>query len=159
MQLHWNCWFNLDIFPDALPLSWPSGKQGSNKAHQLLQPVLSKVFALWRLYISNLGRGYLRRHRWAIQSSWNNRWGYLLNEAFKYEIQNMPISLDFHRRIRVWISVSLSLIMQLQLRKMATIPRVDSTASELNDFQETKEGKKIYNVSMSMTRLFWYCYS
>ena len=29
---------------------------------------------------------------------------------------------------------------------MATIPRVDSTASELNDFQETKEGKKIYNV-------------
>jgi hypothetical protein len=30
---------------------------------------------------------------------------------------------------------------------MATIPRVDSTASELNDFQETKEGKKIYNVS------------
>ena len=32
---------------------------------------------------------------------------------------------------------------------MATIPRVDSTASELNDFQETKEGKKIYNVSYS----------
>ena len=42
---------------------------------------------------------------------------------------------------------------------MATIPRVDSTASELNDFQETKEGKKIYNVSMSMIGLFWLCNS
>jgi hypothetical protein len=44
---------------------------------------------------------------------------------------------------------------------MATIPRVDSTASELNDFQETKEGKKIYNVrhceiyaSMCLSLLF-----
>ena len=26
------------------------------------------------------------------------------------------------------------------------IPRVSSTASELNDFTETKEGKKLYNV-------------
>ena len=42
---------------------------------------------------------------------------------------------------------------------MATIPRVDSTASELNDFQETKEGKKIYNVSKSMIRLFLVCNS
>ena len=34
------------------------------------------------------------------------------------------------------------------LNIMATIPRVSSTASELNDFQETKEGEKIYNVSV-----------
>mmetsp|Transcript_33325 Transcript_33325/g.31789 ORF Transcript_33325/g.31789 Transcript_33325/m.31789 type:complete len:537 (+) Transcript_33325:76-1686(+) len=32
---------------------------------------------------------------------------------------------------------------------MATIPRVDSTASDLNDFADTPEGKKIYNVSKS----------
>jgi hypothetical protein len=32
---------------------------------------------------------------------------------------------------------------------MSSIPRVSSTASELNDFTETKEGKKLYNVSKS----------
>eukprot|EP01038_Epipyxis_sp_PR26KG_P007104 gene7104-9693_t len=31
----------------------------------------------------------------------------------------------------------------------SSIPRVNSTGSELNDFQETSEGKKIYNVSKS----------
>jgi hypothetical protein len=29
---------------------------------------------------------------------------------------------------------------------MASLPRVSSTASELNDFTETSDGKKIYNV-------------
>jgi hypothetical protein len=38
---------------------------------------------------------------------------------------------------------------------MATIPRVDSTASDLNDFADTPEGKKIYNVSPKASIYFY----
>lgn len=41
---------------------------------------------------------------------------------------------------------SLSLINVNSHLAMSQIPRVSSTASELNDFTETTEGKKLYNV-------------
>ena len=109
---------------------------------------------VWNTFCTTLDEGMYSTYVWSLRirsvklsppEERNNRLriSICFNPYCTTSITSWPV---LHSTIRAKQFTISSWLKTLNI--MATIPRVSSTASELNDFQETKEGEKIYNVSV-----------